>query len=177
MKAQNDDTKLVEGCLRHDKNCQRLLYEKYAPVMLGVCMRYANCKDEAEDILIEGFINVYRRLDTFRKESSLEYWIKRVMVNCAISHFRKHSKHYNHFSFDEYPTYEIEDQHSKIESYYSQKELLRIIQEMPEYLRVVLNLRAFESCHYKDIAEQLNISEGTARTRFSKAKKWLEERL
>lgn len=144
--------------------------------MLGICMRYAQCKDEAEDILIEGFMNVYIRLESYRGESSLEYWIRRVIINTAISHYRRNAKHYYHLSIDEHPEYEVED-YSSLETSYSQKELLKIIQEMPEYLRVVLNLRAFEACGYDEIALQLGISEITSRTRFSKAKKWLEERL
>ena len=177
MKVRNDDKKLLEGCLQKDRNSQRLLYEKYAPTMLAICMRYANCKDEAEDIMIEGFINVYQKIESYRGDSSLEYWIKRIMTNGAISYFRKHSKHYNHTSFDEYPNFEIEDQNAKLESSYSQKELLRLIQEMPEYLRIVLNLRAFEAYTYKEISDELGVSEGTLRTRFSKAKKWLEDRM
>lgn len=145
--------------------------------MLGICMRYANCKDEAEDIMIEGFINVFNRLDSYKGESSLYYWIKRVMVNCSISYFRKNAKHFQNLSIDEFPESDVEDNTVSVESNMAQKELLRIIQEMPEHLRVVLNLRAFEAYEYEDIARELNISEITSRTRFSKAKKWLEERL
>lgn len=145
--------------------------------MLGICIRYARGRDEAEDILIEGFVNVFAHLQTFKGESSLETWIKRIMVNAAISNFRKNSKHYKTLSFEEYPDMQVKDNHADIEVSFSRKELLQVIQEMPDYMRVVLNMRAFEAYEYEDIARELNISEITARTRFSRAKKWIEGRM
>lgn len=177
VNTQKDDKLLVEGCLKNDRNSQKKLYEKYAPSMLGVCMRYVNCKDEAEDIMVEGFMKVFLNLEFYKGESSLAYWIKKVMVNNAISYYRKNSKHYKTLSIDDMEYKEVEDASGNIETNISQKELLQIIQEMPEYMRMVLNLRAFEGYTYDQIAEILEINEVTCRTRFCKAKKWLEERL
>lgn len=145
--------------------------------MLGVCMRYANCTDEAEDIMIEGFVKVFTYINTFKKESSLGSWIKKIMVNQAISYFRKHGKHYSAVSIDEYPQYDLEDTTVSFEGSISEKELMEVIQKMPEYYRVVLNMRAFEGMEYAQIAKELSLSESTCRSRFSKARKWLEEHL
>lgn len=177
MTTRQDDQKLIEGCLNNDRRSQKRLYDEYAPIMLGICMRYANSKDEAEDILIEGFTLVFMKLGSFKGECSLAFWIKRVMINTAISNYRKNAKHYTAISFDEFPETQIEDRGSSIETALSQKELMRLIQEMPEILRIVLNLRAFEAYEYHEIAAQLEINEVTARTRFFKARKWLEERM
>lgn len=177
MNTQYDDKKLIAGCLKNDRNCQKLLYEIYSPTMLGVCMRYANTKDEAEDIMIKGFMKIFQHLKSFKGNGSLAFWIKRVIINTAISHYRVNAKHYNHYSIDEHEYLEPEEQPIYIEEKESKEKLLKLIQSMPENLRIVLNLRAFEGMEYENIATQLGIPEITARTRFSKARKWLEERL
>jgi len=171
-----DDKILIEGCLKNDRISQRMLYEKYAPGMFGICMRYTNCKDEAEDILIEGFVNVFKHIDSFRSESSLGPWIKKIMINNAISHYRKYSKHYYIQHIDEIAI-DIMDDTINVDDSFSQKDILEIIQKMPEHLRIVLNMRAFEALEYSEIAEKLNIAEATCRSRFAKAKKWIEELL
>ena len=177
MNIQEDDKILVEGCLKNQRNSQKKLYEKYAPIMLGICMRYVNCKDEAEDVMIEGFMKVFLSLDSYKEECSLFYWIKKVMVNNAISYYRKNSKHYQSVSINEVEGYDVVDTFNDMETNISQRELLGIIQRMPEFLRIVMNLRAFEGYSYNQISEILDISEVTCRTRFCKAKQWLEERL
>jgi len=169
-----DDKTLIKGCLKNDRISQKMLYEKYAPAMLGICMRYVNCKDEAEDILIEGFVNVFKHLDSFRSESSLGSWIKRIMINKAISYYRMHSKHYYNQHIDEIE-FDITDGTIDIDDSFSQKDILNIIQKMPEHLRIVLNMRAFEGLEYSEIAEKLNILEVTCRSRFAKAKQWVKE--
>ncbi|MDR2980508.1 MAG: sigma-70 family RNA polymerase sigma factor [Bacteroidales bacterium] len=163
--------------MENDRNSQKLLYEKYSPAMLGHCMRFANIKDEAEDIMIEGFMNIFKSLESFRGDCSLAFWMKRVMTNTAISYYRRHAKHYNHYSIDEHAYFDPEDTTIYINEKQSKDELLQLIQEMPEKFRIVLNLKAFEGMKYDEIAQQLDIQNVTARTRFSKAKKWLEERL
>lgn len=122
-------------------------------------------------------MRVYKNLGSYQGNSSLAFWIKRVMTNAAISYLRKNSKHHNLVSIDENEFYEPEDKTIYINEKQSEKELLELIQKMPEKYRTVLNLRAFEGLEYGEIASMLDIPEVTARTRFSKAKKWLEERI
>ncbi len=90
--------------------------------MLGVCMRYVNCKDEAEDILVEGFMKVFLNLKFYKEECSLAYWIKKVIVNNAISYYRKNSKHYKILSIDDMEYQEVEDTFNNMETNISQKE-------------------------------------------------------
>src|ERR1700754_3197118 len=92
MNAMNTDTNLNrmwEGCLQNDRKQQELLYKTLAPKMMSVCMRYANDKDEAQDILQEGFIKMFNNVHNYRGDGSLEGWIRRIMVHSAISRYRK----------------------------------------------------------------------------------------
>lgn len=171
------DKELLEGCLKQDRKSQRKLYEKYASKMLVVCMRYAKTKEDAEDIMIEGFVKVFSGLDKFKQESSLETWIHSIMVNASISYFRKNNKHYVVSSLD--------DENVEIPSsndldglaHLTGKDLLKILQQMPEHLKCVFNLVAFEGYDYEKISEELGINVGTARSRMSKGKAWLQERI
>ena len=90
--ALTDDLDLIKGCLANDRNSQRILYNKYAPKMLAVCMRYSTSKDEAEDVMIEGFMKVFTSLESFAYKSSLEVWIRSIMTHCAINSYRKNQK-------------------------------------------------------------------------------------
>jgi RNA polymerase sigma factor (sigma-70 family) len=171
------DKEMLDGCLKNDRNSQRKLYEKYAPKMMVICMRYAKTKEDAEDILIDGFVKVFAGLEKFKLESSLETWIHSIMVNASISYFRKNNKHYQVGS--------IEDEKNDIPNtsdldglaHLSGKELINILQKMPEHLKCVFNLVAFEGYNYETIAEELGINVGTARSRMSKGKAWLQERI
>ena len=177
MSISRTDKELLEGCLKQDRKSQRKLYEKYASKMLVVCMRYAKTKEDAEDIMIDGFVKVFSGLDKFKQESSLETWIHSIMVNASISYFRKNSKHYQVGSLDdenmEIPTSNDLDGLDHLTG----KDLLKILQQMPEHLKCVFNLVAFEGYDYDTISQELGINTGTARSRMSKGKAWLQERI
>jgi RNA polymerase sigma-70 factor (ECF subfamily) len=171
------DKELLEGCLKQDRKSQRKLYEKYASKMLVVCLRYAKTKEDAEDIMIEGFVKVFSGLEKFKQESSLETWIHSIMVNASISHFRKNSKHYQVGSLDDEnmeipPSNDLDGL-----AHLTGKDLLMILQQMPEHLKCVFNLVAFEGYDYETISQELGINVGTARSRMSKGKAWLQERI
>lgn len=175
MKDSYNHKDLIDGCLRNDRKCQQELYDIFAPKMLAVCMRYANTRHEAEDIMIEGFIQVFSHLDKFLGESSLEFWIRQIMVNKAISNFRSNNKRYGYDIIDE--TVEIADESTRIESGLTGKEILQIMQQMPEMQKLVFNLRVFEEYSFKEIGEEINIPENTARVYFLRAKKWISEKI
>ncbi|HPE40255.1 MAG TPA: RNA polymerase sigma factor [Bacteroidales bacterium] len=177
MSISKIDKELLEGCLKNDRLSQRKLYEKYASKMLLVCMRYAKTKEDAEDILIEGFVKVFSALEKFKMESSLETWIHSIMVNASISYFRKNNKHYMVDSIDE-GNMDIPNEYDLDGlDHLTGKDLLNILQQMPEHLKCVFNLVAFEGYDYEKIAEELDINIGTARSRMSKGKSWLQERI
>lgn len=171
------DKELLEGCLKNDRVSQRKLYEKYASKMLVVCMRYAKTKEDAEDVLIEGFIKVFSGLDKFKQESSLETWIHSIMVNASISYFRKNNKHYQIGSIDENHTDIPNSNDLDGLDHLTGKDLLNILQQMPEHLKCVFNLVAFEGYDYESISQELGINIGTARSRMSKGKTWLQEKI
>ena len=142
-------------------------------------MRYAKNKDEAEDILQEGFIKVFSNLKKFRGEGSFEGWIKRIMVNTAINHYQRNLKHYFHNQLEDIQEAigEFNDEDFHPDDNISRKKLLSLIQELPEGYRFVFNLYVFEDYSHKEIAETLNISVNTSKTQLFKARKWLMKRV
>lgn len=172
-----DEQELVRACLQNDRKAQKELYEHFAPKMLGVCCRYTNSKEEGEDILIEGFSKVFAHLGEFHFECSLSTWIRKIMLNSAISYFRMHHKHHNQFSLDEdfdenctvAPTSPVD---AMLEN-----DLLKLIQRMPETYRMIFNLFVVEGLSHQEISTALGIQESTSRSQLVRAKNWLKERI
>jgi RNA polymerase sigma-70 factor (ECF subfamily) len=167
---------LIKGCLKRDRNFQQALYKRYAAKMLVVCSRYVNKRDDAEDILQEGFITVFEKLDQFRSEGSLEGWIRRVMVNKSIEHYRKATKMYTTVNIDNTPDYEFLSSEDII-SNISSKELLELVQELTPVYRMIFNLYVFEGMKHKEIARQLGIAEGTSKSNLSDARAVLQRKV
>ena len=166
---------LIKGCLKGDRNFQQALYKRYAPKMFVVCYRYANSKAEAEDVLQEGFITVFEKLNQFRGEGSFEGWIRRIMVNKSIEHYRKATRMYTTINIEDTSAQFLSSE--DIISNISSKELLVLIQELSPVYRVIFNLFAFEGMKHKEIAEQLGISEGTSKSNLSDARTILQGKL
>jgi RNA polymerase sigma factor (sigma-70 family) len=169
-----DEEALIEGCRSGDRKHQRLLYERFSRRMYTVCLRYTKVQQEAEDILQEAFIKVFANIQNFRKESSLEYWIKRIVINTSLNHQR--SKLYL------YPMVDVENMNNHYGaeitlSDYNFQDLLKMIQSLPTGCQVIFNLYAIEGYQHKEIAEMLNISEGTSKSQYSRAKSLLQEML
>ncbi len=175
MKTTYDYTNLIDGCLHNDRKSQQELYDTFAPKMLAVCMRYAVTKHEAEDIMIEGFMQVFTHIGEFKRTCSLEFWIRQIMVNKAISNFRVNQKRYHHDVID--TDVEIADETADIETTLTGRKIIEIIQLMPNMLRFVFNLRVFEEFSYKEIGQELAISENNARVHFLRAKKWITNKI
>ncbi len=165
---------VIEGCIKDDRRCQKLLYEHYYGIMLSVCQRYARDDDEAIGMLNEGFVKVFRNLSKFRPESSLDSWIKRIMINNAIDHYRKHKKHKHVIDIDDVYDYaEDETAHSNLGA----EQLMGLVQQLPPAYKMVFSLFAIEGWNHNQIAEQLGISEGTSKSNLSKARKKLQKML
>ena len=170
------EDKIVEECISGKRRAQNQLYQKYAPGMLGVCLRYSKNIAEAEDILQEGFIKVFKYVKNYRKEGSFEGWIRRIMVNSAITHFNKNKIYFEEIDEDkmEFP---VETETNEIYTPVDQEVLLNLIQNMPEGYKMVLNLYVFEGYNHKEISEILNVSENTSKSQLSKARKYLKNKL
>lgn len=173
---KNNERDLIEGCLRNDRKSQKQLYDLYSPKMLGVCFRYTNSREEAEDAMVEGFTNVFTHMGSYRGECSLENWIRKIMVNSSLIHLRQKQK-YQNISFEDITIEEQDQSIVKPEEKFAADDLMKLIQTMPDGYKVVFNLFAVEGYSHKEIAEQLNISESTSKSQFFRARKWLMERI
>ena len=166
---------IIEGCKRGEPKFQELLYQKYAARMMAICTRYAKTRFEAEDVFHEAFVKVFQHIKTYQ-EGSFEGWMKRIFVNSSINNFRKNQKHYNHEQHSE-ETETSNSSEDMILSDISTKELLAVIDQLPEGYRMVFNLYVLEGYTHKEIGEMLNIAEGTSKSQFAKAKVFLKKML
>ncbi len=169
------DEEMLEGCRASDEHAQRCLFNRYSRVMTGVCMRYANRLEEAQDIVQDGFVKVFKKIDSFSGSGSLEGWIRRIMVNTALDYLRKTKAERFNVSIDDVE-YQIEGQ-QLIESELRVKDLLMLIQALPRGYRTVFNLYAIEGYSHKEIAIQLNVSENTSKSQYSRARSLLQKKL
>ena len=166
---------LIKGCKKNRKEAQKALYGLYAPKLMGLCRRYSKNREEAEDIFQEGFVKAFGSIGKLQSSSMLETWLKRIFVNTAINYYHKQKRHYHHFDSDEL---EIENNdYEDIVGKMTQQELLVFINDLPDGYRMVFNLYVLEGYNHREIAEMLDISEGTSKSQLSKAKKMLKERL
>jgi len=167
------EAELIKGCQQGKRLFQQELYRLYHRKMLGVCMRYTNQQHDAEDVLQEAFIKVFKHIKGFKGKGSFEGWIRRIMVHTAIEHYRKRSRY---FMVDIDQAYEVELSADQL-SMMSQDEILELIKTLPVGYRTVFNLYAIEGYAHKEIAEMLGISIGTSKSQFSRAKAILKDKL
>ena len=166
------DNDLIEGCINGNRQMQYQLYERFAPKMYGVCLRYAGNAAEAEDILQEGFIKVFNKIGSFRSEGSFEGWVRRIFVNTAIEHFRK--KTYQQ-PITDYEENTIEGKYENVLDSMAEKDIIALVQQLSPGYRTVFNLYVIEGYTHKQIAEILGISEGTSKSQLSRAKLILQD--
>ena len=161
------ETDLIRGCIEGNRRMQEALYSRFSPRMYAVCLRYAGNAEEAEDILQEGFIKIYKKLDSFRGEGSFEGWIRRIFVNTAIEHFRK-KRYLQTVSEKEENT--IEGNDISVLDKMAAKDIIALIKELSPGYRTVFNMYVVEGYTHKEIADMLGISEGTSKSQLSRAK-------
>ncbi|HEX6334843.1 MAG TPA: sigma-70 family RNA polymerase sigma factor [Flavisolibacter sp.] len=167
-----DESDLIDGCIRGDRRLQRELYQRFASKMYGVCLRYAGNTEEAEDILQEGFIKVFNKIGSFRKEGSFEGWIRRIFVNTAIEHYRK--KIYLQ-PITEYEENTVEGKYLSVLDSLAEKDIIQLVQQLSPGYRTVFNMYVVEGYTHKQIADALGISEGTSKSQLSRAKQILQD--
>lgn len=173
MITEQSLNRIWTGCLQQERKQQEILYSTLAPRMLAACMRYATDRDEAQDIMQEGFIKVFGNMHRYRGEGSLEGWIRRIMVTTAISRYRKLKPM---VLTNELPE-GVVVQMSYLESGLETKELLQMIEELPGNYRSVFNLYAIEGYSHQEIGETLGITELVSRTTLCRARGVLKDRL
>ncbi len=164
------EAEIIEACKNQNRRAQEELYRKYYKRLLGICMRYAKTDLEAEDMLQDVFIKVFRYIGNYQPTGSFEGWLKRITVNVSIEHYRKNKKHLF-----------VEDVLSLGDSGYepgiieqlSAKEIINLLQYLPDGYRMVFNLFAIEGYSHKEIGEILGVTEGTSKSQYSRARNFL----
>jgi RNA polymerase sigma factor (sigma-70 family) len=164
---------LIHKCTKGERHFQKELYELMTPKMFVVCLRYSKNREDAEEILQEGFMKVFENLNQFQFNGSFEGWVRKIMVNCALQKYRSKSQLHAVLNIED-----IREENSDTENIYSRlevKELVKLVQQLSPAYRMVFNLYVFEKMKHREIAEQLGISEGTSKSNLSDAKAILQK--
>lgn len=161
------ESDLIKGCIEENPQMQRLLYDRFSSKMYGVCVRYAENIEDANDVMQEGFIKVYKSLSKFRAEGSFEGWIRRIFINTSIEHYRKKVKLYNVTEVQENT---IEDTELDALDSLATKDILKIVSELSPGYKQVFNMHVVEGYSHKEIADLLGITEGTSKSQLARAK-------
>jgi RNA polymerase sigma factor (sigma-70 family) len=173
--ASIPDDSLVRSCIEGDSKAQKLLFDRYSRRMMGICLRYAGSKPEAEDMMQEGWIKVFRNISSFRFEGSVEGWIKRVMVNTCLEILRKNKMQYSEVEIEAIEQMGYMQTHSA--ETLSASDLMKMVHRLPSGYRSVFNLYAIEGYSHKEISQMLTISEGTSKSQYSRARTHLQRML
>jgi RNA polymerase sigma factor (sigma-70 family) len=164
---------MLAGCLKNNAAAQEALYNRFSPRMLGVCYRFAKNREDAEDMLQEGFIKVFTQMHQYRNEGALEGWIRRIIVHTCINNLKKNKKFSD--SLDIIHAHSVHVNEEMIPSIMQAKQVVECIRMLPLGYRTVLNLYAIEGFPHKEIAGMLDIEESTSRSQYTRAKAMLEE--
>lgn len=174
IQKSNTEEVLLQDCKKGKSRAQQAFYERFAPKMLGVCIRYIRDREEAEHVMIGGMVKVFEKLNQYTGEGSLEGWVRRIMVNESLMYIRKNknmSLEVEVEQAEEAPDYQL------LETSLEAQDLLNLIAELPVGYGTVFNLYAIEGYTHKEIAETLDINENTSKSQLSRARKLLQSRL
>ncbi len=166
--------KIIDGCKKGKGRYQEELYRMLAPKMYGLCLKYANDRDDAKDIMQDAFIKVFQKIEQYSTKGSFEGWVRRIMINTALEKYRSQVTIY---SLDERMPVSDEGVNSTVIEDLSAEDLLNIIRELTPKYRMVFNLYAIEGYNHKEIGEMLGISEGTSKSNLSRARLILQEKV
>jgi len=161
------EDELINGCINKDRKMQEMLYQRFSSRMYAVCLKYCKDAEEARDLLQDGFVKIFKNLESFRGEGSFEGWIRRIFVNTAIEHFRKSLKR---FCVAEPQEILVEDAAWNALDHLAAKDIIKMIHELSPGYRQVFNMYVIEGYSHKDIGDILGISEGTSKSQLARAK-------
>ncbi|HLL41695.1 MAG TPA: sigma-70 family RNA polymerase sigma factor [Segetibacter sp.] len=163
---------IIAGCLHNEPSAQRELYNRFSPKMLSVCYRFAQSREDAEDMLQEGFIKVFTQIHTFQNKGAFEGWIRRIVVHTCINFLKKYKKFSDSVDLDYAGFVHIKEE--SIPSIMHAKQVIECIRLLPLGYRTVLNLYAIEGYSHREISIMLDIEESTSRSQYTRAKLMLE---
>ncbi len=171
---------IVTGCQKKQSTAQKMLYDRFAPMMLGVCMRYTHSRDEAQDLLHDGFIKAYEGIGRLQNPLALESWLYKIMVNISINYVSRHRE----LEYADLSELEQQEDLGALvgekpweEARYSMEQIVRAIQQLPEHYRLVFNMREVEEMDYAEMAQALGLQESTIRSHVSRARQMLRKQL
>jgi len=176
MEKDKEDA-LIKGCVEWDRRSQNELYDIYKSKMFAVCFKYSSSREEAEDTFHEGFMKVFKNIQHFKKEGSLEGWIRIIMVNTALEKFRKNKRMVALVNIEEYHHETKNQTGDDVFSQFAVDDLMEMIHNLPPQYKMVFNLYEFEGLKHKEIAEELGITEGTSKSNLSRAKAILQKEI
>jgi len=171
----SEEQLIVAGCKKNESWARKKLYELYAPAMLGVCFRYMNDYESAKDILHEGFIKIFNKIDTYSGEGALGGWMRRIFVTTALEFLRDNYFH-GYMDIIDYEE-KLETDDTSVVEKLSADEILKCISELPKGYQLVFNMYAIEGYSHAEIAKMLNIKEGTSRSQFAHARQLLQHKI
>ncbi len=173
FKKQYSEIELIEGCLENSRRHQEVLYKRYFPKMMSMCMRYAGDQDKAMEIVNNGFLRVFKKLDTFAHKGSFEGWIRRIVYHAISDYYKKESRYLKFIVLEDHdrdiPTQALDHM------YY--EDILALVDQLPSKSQQVFKLFAIEGYTHDEIGKMLGISDGTSKWHLSNARKQLKQSL
>ncbi len=163
---------LISGCLQNDPAAQRELYNRFSPKMLSVCYRYAQSREDAEDMLQEGFIKIFTQIHTFESKGTFEGWVRRIIVHTCINFLKKYKKFTDNVDIAYASSQQVKEE--TLPSIMQAKQVIDCIRLLPIGYRTVLNLYAIEGYSHREIAVMLDIEESTSRSQYTRSRNMLE---
>lgn len=168
MTSENE---LIVGCQKQDSKIQHLVYQTYAPKVFGICKRYMKDRERAEEMTMNTFLTVFQKINQFKSQGSFEGWILRIAVNCCLMELRKKTNFENEYPLDKLQS-TIEN---NVLDNLDNNDIEKMLQILPEGSRIIFNLYVMEGYKHSEIAEKLNISEGTSKSQLNYAKEKLKK--
>lgn len=176
VESQMDEQQLIDECVQRKSKAQRTLYEAYAPLMMSVCLRYVRNLDLAKDVLQEGFIKVFTKIDSYAGSGQFGGWMRRIFVTTSLEYLRSNKRFDLHDDIDDCEA-DVADFDNRILESISADYLLEHISNLPDGYRTIFNLFAIEGYSHKEIATMLGIEESTSRSQYTRARKLLQRNL
>lgn len=171
----DEQTKLlIQGCLRGDKNSQKALYKHFYGYAMGVCLRYSKNAEEATEVMNDGFMKVFTKIQKYNETRSFKGWLRKIMINTALDNYRHNLKHYY---AQDIQTSEASQATDNVLADMAYQEIVGMVQKLSPAYRTVFNLYVMDGYTHDEIAEMLEISPGTSKSNLSKARENLREML
>lgn len=161
---------LLEGCLQNDRKCQELLYKQFYGYAMGVCMRYVPNREEAVEVVNDGFLKIFQKVQKYDTEKPFKIWLRRIMINTALDHYRQNVKHQNNTDLSVAENTVAAPDSDNIFNTLAHEDLIELIQQLTPAYRTVFNLYVIDGYSHEEISRQLGISEGTSKSNLARAR-------